>query len=105
MVLFKRIEVDLEKERKRIRKCGYTKAQKQALFKLCDLFEAGEWQKCLDHVNDKKAFPYNEKGEYPEVEHIGMGISDVLGQLGYENFYTQKELLETAKEKLIKKLI
>ncbi len=98
MILFKRIEIDLAAERKRIAKASFTKAQRAALTKLVDLFEAGRWQECLDHVNDEAAFPYNEKGEYPEQEHIPCAISDVLCQCGYELFYTQADLLKQARE-------
>lgn len=101
MVLFKRIEIDLDKERARIDKPGrYNKRQRKALHKLVSLFEKGEWQKCLDHVTDEKQFPYNKRREYPEIEHVGVEIHDVLAKLSYENFYTQEELLKQAKEKL-----
>ena len=99
MTIFKRIDIDLAAERKRIAKAKYTKRQRAALTKLVDMFEAGQWQGCLDHVNDKKAFPYNEKGEYSEKEHIGIEIGGVLSRLGYENFYTQAELLRQANNK------
>jgi hypothetical protein len=98
MLLFKRIEIDLAAERERIAKTKYTSRQRAALTKLVDLFEEGKWQECIDHVNDDKAFPYNEKGEYPEQEHIGIEIGDVLRELGHEHYYTQAELLRQAKE-------
>lgn len=100
MTLFKRIEIDLVKERARINKCGYNKRQKETLLKLVSLFELGEFQKCLDLVNDKTAFPYNEKGEYPEAEHIGIEIGDLLHSMAYHNYYTRDELLEQAKNLL-----
>jgi len=92
MKLFKLIEIDLDKERERIR-THFNKREQRALNKLCDLFEIGDWQGCLDHVRDKKAFPYNKRGEYPEVEHISMEMNNVLQQVGYHNFYTQTELM------------
>jgi hypothetical protein len=98
MILFKLIEIDLDAERARIAKCRYTAPQRAALTKLLDLFEAGKWQECLDHVNDEKAFPYNEKGEYPEQEHIPTVVSDVLRELAYETYYTRDELLRQARE-------
>ncbi len=98
MILFKRIDIDLAAERARIAK-GYTAPQRAALTKLVDLFEAGRWQDCLDHVNDDKAFPYNEKGEYPEQEHIGIEIGDVLRDLAWANYYTQADLLKQARAK------
>lgn len=97
MRLFKLIEIDLAAERARIARFK-DKRQRAALTKLVDLFEAGKWQECLDHVNDERAFPYNAKGEYPEVEHIGIEISKVLEALSYDLFYTQAELLRQAKE-------
>ncbi len=97
MILFKRIEIDLDLERTRIATTKFTPRQRAALTKLVDLFEAAQWQACLDHVNDKTAFPYNAKGEYPEQEHIPCAISDVLCQCGYELFYTQADLLKQAK--------
>lgn len=101
MKIFKLIEIDLDKERKRIDKVFKgSKRQREALHKLVNLFEQGRWQECLNHVNDKEAFPYNAKGEYPETEHIGLEISRVLQDLWCENFYTQAELLKQAKEKL-----
>lgn len=103
MTIFKRIDIDLKKERARINKVKYTKRQKKVLLQLVDLFESGEWQKCLDFVNDKKNFPYNEKGEYPEVEHIGIEIGDILQEVAYHNYYTSGQLLEEAKKKLEKR--
>lgn len=100
MVLFKRIDIDLEKERERIYKVKYTKAQRAALLKLLELFEAGKWQECLDHANNKIAFPYNEEDEYDEKEHIPGDVCDVLHDLAFFNFYTQDELLRQAKEHL-----
>lgn len=97
MILFKAIEIDLAKERERIAKARFTKAQRAALTKLVDLFEAGKWQECLDHVNDEAAFPYNAKGEYDEREHIGIEIGNVLRDLSYHSFYTQEQMLEQAR--------
>ncbi len=107
MKLFKLIEINLEMERRRIERKGqdqrrvYNKKQRAALRKLCDLFEAGEWQKCLDHANNKAAFPYNEEGEYPETEHIGAEIVSVLRGLSYETFFTQQELITEIEGKLL----
>lgn len=101
MILFKVIEIDMDAARARLDKCKFNKRQRRALEKLYDLFEAGKWQECLNHANDKKAFPYNERGEYPEVEHIGGDVSDVLRALNYEQFYTREKLLADAKEKLL----
>lgn len=97
MVIFKRIDIDMEKERARVERV-FEGRQKDALIQLYNLFEAGKWQECLDLVNDEKVFGYDEKGEYPEVEHIGLAISDVLTKLGYENFYTQEDLLKQAEK-------
>lgn len=103
MKIFKLIEIDIEKERGRIDKKGtYNKRQRKVLHGLLDLFVIGEWQKCLDFVNNKKNFPYNKDREYPETEHIGIEIGDVLRNLGYENYYTQEQLLEQAKQKILK---
>ena len=94
----KLIKIDLEKERIRINyKNGvgvyrYNKRQRKVLLKLVDLFDAGDWQACLDWVNDKKNFPYNEKEEYDEKEHIGIEISDILYGVGYDNYYTSEQL-------------
>jgi hypothetical protein len=96
MTIYKRIDIDLASERARIAKAKYNKRQRAALTKLVDLFEAGKWQECLDHV--KRAFPYNEDGKYPELEHIGTEIVDVLSSLGHANFYTGAELLKQAAE-------
>lgn len=102
MVLFKRIEIDTNIERERINKLGvYNKRQRNALIKLMDLFEAGEWQACLDHINNKKQFPYNRCG-YSEIEHIGVDISDIIHNMAYSNYYTQSDLLNQAWEKLKK---
>lgn len=102
MKFFKMIEVDVDAERKRIANAKYNKRQRAALVKLCDLFEAGEFQKCLDHVNCEKAFPYNEKHEYSEQEHIGEGISNILHSLAYSNVFTESQIIEQAKEYLDK---
>ena len=99
MILFKRIEVDLEKERERINKCPYSKRQRTALLKLVDLFELGEWQNCLDLVNDNNVFKETRRG-YSEKEHIGIEISDILDELGHSNYYTDAQLLLAAKKKL-----
>jgi hypothetical protein len=100
MTLFKRIEIDLEAERARITRTGYTRKQRAALIKLVDLFEEGKFQECLDHINDKKAFPYNKKYEYPEVEHVGIEIGDALRGMADFNYYTRDQLLEEARIKL-----
>ena len=57
---------------------------------------------CLKLVNDKKAFPYNKRGEYYEQDHIGLEIGRVLQSLRYDNYYTADDLLEQAKKRLIK---
>jgi len=105
MILFKRIEVDLDAERKRIDcvyrgKPVYNKRQRKVLHTLVNLFEQGKFQKCLNHINDKKAFPRNPTKEYSEREHIGIEIGNVLRSIGYEVFYTEKQLLEELKDKL-----
>lgn len=103
MVLFKRIEIDIEGERKRVnRPRVYNARQRKALNTLIDLFEKGEFQKCLNHVNSKKAFPYNKTQEYDEKEHIGTEISHILHGVAYDNYYTRDELLKHAKEVLDK---
>jgi hypothetical protein len=56
MILFKRIEIDLSGEPKRIKRYSL-KRQREALFKLLALFEQGKWQECLNHVRDDKSFP------------------------------------------------
>lgn len=102
-VLFKRVEIDLEGERNRIKKAFRRhKQQREALLKLCDLFEAGKWQECLDHINDDKNFPYDEDKEYSTREHIGIEVGNTLRDMAFENYYTQKDLLEQA-EKFLKK--
>jgi hypothetical protein len=103
MVLFKRIDVDLNAERKRIDKAKYNKRQRKALIKLVDLFEVGKFQECLDHVNDDKAFPRHPTKGYSEREHIGMEISDILHDVAHYNYYTRDELLKQAEEILKKK--
>ena len=109
MKLYKLIEIDMEAIRKRTNGGlpKFTKHQRAALNKLYDLFEAGKWQKCLLHVNDKKAFPYNKKGEYPEIEHIPVAIEDVLRHLPHCSFFTQSnlksEVLSEIREHLSKK--
>lgn len=101
MTLFKRIEYDMAGERARIAKVkSFTKKQRDALLKLCDLFETGKWQECCDHVNDEKAFPYNKEGEYPEQEHIGIEIANVLKDLRYYNYYTKDQLINDIADKL-----
>jgi hypothetical protein len=102
MVLFKRVEIDLDKERERIKKASYNQRQRKALIKLVDLFEQGKFQECLNHVNDYKAFPRNRAGEYDEKEHIGIEIGDLLHSMAYHNYYTRDELLNQAKEILDK---
>jgi hypothetical protein len=95
-ILFKRIEVDLATERKRIHAAHYNKRQRAALLKLIDLFEQGKFQECLNHVRNPKAFPYSKSGEYPEQEHIGIEISHVLVDMGRFNYYTREQLLREA---------
>lgn len=103
MKLFKLIEIDMVAERNRINYKGrYNAHQRKALLDLCELFEAGEWQKCLDHVNNKKAFPYNKKGEYPEQEHICTAMGTIIWHLGHTNYFTQEQLLKEAQEKINK---
>ncbi len=98
MRLFKMIEIDMDAERKRIKKNGvYNKREQKALLKLCDLFEAGKWDECLKHVNDEKAFPYNDKAEYSEKEHINPKLSDVLFDLKYDKFFTVSQIIMEGK--------
>ncbi len=97
MKLFKLIELDMERERSRIKTPRlYNKRQRKYLLLLCDLFEAGEWQKCLDLVNDRTAFPRDER------EHIGVAISGVLRSLGSDSFYTQAQLFDAARAAIAK---
>lgn len=98
MILFKRIEINLEAERARIARVGLNKRQRAALTKVVDLFEQGKFQQCLDHIQDKKAFPYNRRGEYPEQEHVGIEIGDALRDMAHSNYYTQAELMKQALE-------
>ena len=100
MILFKRIEVAMAGERARIAKVKFTKPQRAALVKLYDLFEAGKWKECCDHVNDEKAFPYNEKGEHPEQEHIDGDMQDILQGMQYYNYYTKDQLINDIADKL-----
>lgn len=97
MKIFKLIEVDLGKERQRINKV-FTGRQKKVLLELTDLFEAGEWQKCLDFVNNKKNFGYDKEKECDEKEYIRMEIADILCNLAYYNYYTKEQLLNEARE-------
>ncbi len=60
--------------------------------------QSGDYGVHID-VNDKRAFPYNEEGEYPEQEHIGIEIGDVLRDLAWANYYTQADLLKQARAK------
>ena len=92
MIIYKEINIDMEAERKRVDKCKYTKKQKNALIKLYNLFEQGKWKECLIHVNDGKAFPDNKKHEYPEVEHIGIEIVDILMELDRYRFLTEDQI-------------
>ncbi len=102
MKIFKLIQIDIDKERERIvstypigykhGKPIYNKRQQKALLKLCDMFEAGDWQGCLDHINNKKIFPYNNHSEYPETEHIGIQMLHILRDLGSETFFTVPQL-------------
>jgi hypothetical protein len=98
MILFKRIEIDLSGEPKRIKRYSL-KRQREALFKLLALFEQGKWQECLNHVRDEKAFPYNERGEYTEREHINGDMVNVLRDLAESNYYTGEQLLQEARTK------
>ena len=105
MIILKRIEVDINKERERITRLEsedgkpiYNKRQQKALLTLCDLFEKGDWQGCLDHVNNKRAFPYNTRGEYPETEHIGREVAAVLCDLGAHGVYTIPQVIEVVKK-------
>ena len=101
LTLFKRIDIDIEAERTRINSKGrYNKRQKLALNTLIDLFEKGEFQACLDFINDKKNFPYNTHRHYEEMEHIGTEISGILHDVAHNDYYTQEELLKQAGEKL-----
>lgn len=97
MTLFQRHDIDLKAERARVAATSYSKRQRKALFTLYDLFERGEWQACLDHIRSA-AFPYNSKGGYPEVEHIGTEVSDILHKLGYANFYTADQIKQEARQ-------
>lgn len=95
MTLFKPIEFDMIAERKRItRPKVYNKRQRQALIKLCDLFEAGEWQACFDYIHDEKAFPYDEKEGYSEKEHISVEMSDILADMPFANYYTREQIAD-----------
>jgi hypothetical protein len=100
MILFKLIEIDTDKERQRIARVKFTPRQRKALLELMDLFEQGKWLECVNHVNNKDAFPYNESGEYPETEHIGVAIADILMDVAYHNYYTQEQLLDQARARL-----
>lgn len=74
--LLKTIEIDIDKERKRIYKCfdeEDEKEVKERQLKILEEFEAGHFQKALDLIN---TLPYNKKDECPEQEYMGMAIID-----------------------------
>jgi undecaprenyl pyrophosphate synthase len=98
VILYKRIEIDLEKERARIAKCKFSKRQRKALTTLVDLFEQGKFQDCLNHINDDKNFPEHPTKEYSEREHISIEIGDALHNMVHSNYYTRDEILRQAKE-------
>lgn len=105
LVIFKRIECDIESERKRITRndgssACYNKRQQKALLKLLNLFQQGKWQQCVDLIHNKKYFPYNKRREYSETEHIDEHMMKLLRDMAHYNYYTQEELLKQAKEKL-----
>lgn len=102
LVLFKRIEIDLDPILQRINNANYNTRQKNALLKLIELFKKGDWNACLKHCNDKKAFPYNRQHEYRETEHIDEEIARVLYDVVHNSYFTKDELLKQAQEHLEK---
>ena len=93
MKLYKLVEVDVDAERKRIRRVRYTKAERANLLKLCDLFEAGKFQECLTFI---------QTWERSKRDFIGFDIGKVLLEMGYEYFYTREEIIASVKEILAK---
>jgi hypothetical protein len=77
MIIIKttRIEIDLDKERKRVKKCKYSAAQQARLLKLYALFEDGRFKECIAFTEKWG----RTKDEYPEVEHIHPQVWDILG--------------------------
>ena len=96
MILFKRIEIDLEKEHKRVKAAPYNGRQRRALLKLLDLFEQGLFQECLDHLHNPKAFRHDPRGGWHESEHVGVEIADALCDMGQASYYTECQMLQEA---------
>ena len=67
--------IDTSKERKRISKAfrsKYHKETKKKLTKLMDLIEGQEWEKAMEELCGKWWKGYDEKGEHPRLEFVGM---------------------------------
>jgi hypothetical protein len=77
-------DIDYKKEKERLMKAfGDNKPARDRQLHMLELFREGklrEWQDAYD------ALPYNEEGEYPEQEHIGMIFHDILRELCFPKF-------------------
>ena len=82
-------EIDIEAEKKRIKKCfkGDTRVRQMALL---DLFAEGKLQEWCQTYN---ALPYNEESECSEKEFVGL-YSDILRDFQYARYTLESVRVE-----------
>jgi hypothetical protein len=81
MKIYKEINIDLETERNRIKKCKYTKKQKEKLLNLVDIFETGQFKKCYDYIRANFTI-YSKRDKCYETEYINDQIYTIVFQVG-----------------------
>ena len=96
MVIFKRLEIDMDRIREKMRRI-FNKREQKALTKLYDLFEIGDWKACADLINDGKTFPRSRRG-YSEKEHIEPEVWDILMECARHDMYEEKDFLRQTKD-------
>ena len=82
------IDIDLEKERERIRKIFDNETYRNALLNVIDVFEKEGYEKSADAYD---ALPYNEEDEYPLQESMGKWWWQINGHgfMWEDNIHTE----------------
>ena len=93
MKLYKLVEIDVDSERARIKGCSYSDGIRNRLLDLCDLFEAGKFQACLDEIKTWTEL---------QRDSIGYEIGKVLIDMGYSYYYTRDQIIADVKKMLEK---
>ena len=68
MLLLKEVNIDLDRERQRIAKVDYTEEERKDLLDLLNIFESGDFERCLEIIDSWKGTEKNKFIEFIDEE-------------------------------------